>query len=98
MESSNDLPRHIENVEILKRYHHGQFHPVTIGDHLHDRYRIVHRLGFGAYSTMWLARDERADRYVAIKIVAQANAGDSPPSYAHWEIRYIRGSISSCQH
>jgi len=81
MESSNDLPRHIEDVEILERYCHRRFHPITIGDHLHGRYRIVHKLGFGAYSTVWLARDERADRYVAIKIaIAQATAGDSQES------------------
>lgn len=42
---------------------------VAIGDHLHDRYRIVHKLGFGGYSTVWLAKDEKADRYIAIKIL-----------------------------
>lgn len=31
-------------------------HPVSIGDNLHGRYNIVHILGFGSYSTVWLAR------------------------------------------
>ena len=58
----------LEDVEQLERYRPGGYHPIVIGDRLHDRYRIVHKLGFGAYSTIWLARDEEAARYVAIKI------------------------------
>lgn len=33
-------------------------HPVHIGDRLDgDRYTVVHKLGHGAISTVWLARD-----------------------------------------
>ncbi|OKP14466.1 hypothetical protein PENSUB_14078 [Penicillium subrubescens] len=41
-----------------------------IGDVLHDRYHIVDKLGFGGYSTVWLARDSHLQRYVAVKINA----------------------------
>ncbi|KAI9932288.1 hypothetical protein ASPWEDRAFT_51039 [Aspergillus wentii DTO 134E9] len=58
----------LEDVERLERYRSGGYHPVAIGDHLHGRYRIVHKLGFGGYSTIWLARDEEIGRYVAMKI------------------------------
>lgn len=38
-----------------------------IGDVLHGgRYRVVDKLGFGGYSTVWLARDTQARRYVAV--------------------------------
>ncbi|KKA20009.1 hypothetical protein T310_6007 [Rasamsonia emersonii CBS 393.64] len=53
----------LEGVERLERYRPGGYHPVVIGGCLHDRYRIVHKLGFGAYSTTWLARDQTAGRF-----------------------------------
>ncbi|KAK2771986.1 hypothetical protein FQN53_004823 [Emmonsiellopsis sp. PD_33] len=63
--------RWIDGAETLEHYvpggYHG-YHPVMIGDVLHDRYHIVDKLGFGGYSTVWLARDSRYDRYVALKV------------------------------
>ncbi|KAK1145863.1 hypothetical protein N8T08_003809 [Aspergillus melleus] len=48
----------IEYVEDLDRYCPGGYHPLTIGDDLNDgRYRLVDKLGYGGYSTIWLARD-----------------------------------------
>lgn len=79
----------IEDVEKLERYRPGGYHPIVIGDYLHDRrYRIVHKLGFGAYSTIWLARDEAAGKYVAIKIAIAA--GDSPES----DILHMLGPVN----
>lgn len=50
--------RLIEDVEDLNGYCPGGYHPVWIGDKLHDgRYEIVHKLGYGGYSTIWLACD-----------------------------------------
>ncbi|SPQ21530.1 f2e24157-8dd7-4505-936f-959e878438f3 [Thermothielavioides terrestris] len=62
------LYRPLEDVERLEYYQPGGYHPVDIGDRFHGRYRIVHKLGHGTFSTIWLARDERLSKYVAIKV------------------------------
>lgn len=35
----------------------------------HRRYRLVKKLGYGGYSTIWLARDLQISRYVAVKVI-----------------------------
>ena len=59
----------LEGVERLHRYCLGGYHPITIGDQLHNRYTIIHKLGFGSYSTIWLARDQDSREYFAIKVL-----------------------------
>ena len=46
------------DAEPLQRYRAGGYHPVHIGD-LFDggRYRVENKLGWGAYGTVWLAKD-----------------------------------------
>ncbi|CAG7918843.1 unnamed protein product [Penicillium olsonii] len=65
----------IEEVEPLEKYQPGGYHPILIGDVLHSRYRVAHKLGYGAYSTTWLCRDYRSNSYVAVK-VGTANSSD----------------------
>ncbi|KAF6794256.1 protein kinase domain-containing protein [Colletotrichum musicola] len=60
--------QHIDDVETLDFYRPGGYHLIEIGERLRDRYVIVYKLGFGSYSTIWLARDEQLARYVAIKV------------------------------
>ncbi|RMZ85138.1 hypothetical protein DV738_g32, partial [Chaetothyriales sp. CBS 135597] len=59
----------IDGAESLEKYEPGGYHPIMIGDTLHGgRYRVVDKLGFGGYSTVWLARDTLQGRYVAVKV------------------------------
>lgn len=40
------------------RYTEDGFHPVRPGDLYHEgRYRVIRKLGFGSYSTVWLAEE-----------------------------------------
>lgn len=68
------------------------YHPVMIDDLLHNRYRIVDKLGFSGYSTIWLARDEAAQRYVAVKI---AILRSSLPRREPQILEVLSGSSSS---
>ncbi|KAM5354712.1 hypothetical protein ACJ41O_001359 [Fusarium nematophilum] len=49
-------------------YHPGGYHPVSLGDIFNSRYQVIRKLGYGSYSTVWLAIDERLQEYVALKI------------------------------
>ena len=75
-ETSIFLYRPIEDVERFEYYEPGGYHPVKVGDVLHNRYRVVHKLGHGSYSTTWMARDGQSNRLVAVKICI---ADLSPP-------------------
>ncbi|KAF5970196.1 hypothetical protein FBULB1_9823 [Fusarium bulbicola] len=56
------------NVEYIDRYCPGGYHPIEVNDKLNQRYHIVDKLGQGGYSTIWLARDQELNKYVAIKV------------------------------
>lgn len=75
--------------EDWQEYKLGGYHPVSIGDSFSDnRYLVVRKLGWGHFSTVWLARDNqwvsllscpthliymcRLQRHVALKIVKSA--------------------------
>lgn len=63
------FPSHPEDTEDIENYEPGGFHPVHLGDVYDSRYRIVHKLFHGGFSTVWLARETLARRWVALKIV-----------------------------
>lgn len=57
------------DLEDFESYAIGGYHPIVIGDTFQKgRYKIAHKLGFGGYSTIWLARDNTLDRYVSLKV------------------------------
>ncbi|KAG5961386.1 hypothetical protein E4U56_003912 [Claviceps arundinis] len=58
----------VEEIEDIRGYRYGHYHPVHIDDRLKERYRVVHKLGSGTFSTVWLAVDEKTTKHVAIKV------------------------------
>lgn len=43
----------------LPFYEREQYYPVRIGEIFISRYQVVGKLGYGAYSTVWLSHDLR---------------------------------------
>lgn len=47
-----------DEFEDAFRYTRDGFHPVRPGDVYYEgRYRVIRKLGFGSYSTVWLAEE-----------------------------------------
>lgn len=46
-----------EEQEDPAQYCRGGYHPVIIGDIFDNRFRVVRKLGWGHFSTVWLCRD-----------------------------------------
>jgi hypothetical protein len=58
-----------EEQEDPKDYRRGGYHPVHIGDTFVGRYHVLRKLGWGHFSTVWLAWDMNERRFVALKVV-----------------------------
>nr|VWP02166.1 Chitin synthase export chaperone [Ganoderma boninense] len=54
--------------ETLPHYDPNNFYPVRMGEVFQARYQVVGKLGYGAYSTVWLCRDLVGHRYVTVKV------------------------------
>ncbi|KAL2862713.1 kinase-like domain-containing protein [Aspergillus lucknowensis] len=72
------------DAEPLHRYKPSGYHPTLLGDVIHSgRYKILHKLGWGGYSTVWAARDTRRAKYVAVKICIAEQNRESPIRELH---------------
>lgn len=64
-ESGSDADDGDGENESKGDYRKGGYHPVKIGDIYHQRYTIERKLGWGHFSTVWLASDKCATFYLA---------------------------------
>jgi len=53
--------------EGMEDYKIGGYHPVHVGEIYLNRYEILQKLGWGHFSTVWLAKDLKYNTYTAIK-------------------------------
>lgn len=70
-----------DRVENLEDYQAGGYHPIHLGDRLGNtgRYHVIHKLGYGGFSTVWLCSDSQEGKYVAVKVLtADVSADDLP--------------------
>lgn len=63
---SSNAEQRVEE-QTLPLYQQKRYYPVKIGEVFNGRYRILAKLGYGAYSTVWLARDEKYGARYGVK-------------------------------
>ncbi|KAH3669473.1 hypothetical protein OGAPHI_001594 [Ogataea philodendri] len=70
-ESESETEENLKKEEDEKDYCEGGYHPTYFGERYgtEKQYVIVRKLGWGHFSTVWLAYDSIHHRHVAIKIV-----------------------------
>ncbi|KAI1322409.1 serine threonine protein kinase, CMGC group [Xylariaceae sp. FL0255] len=82
--------------ELFPDYIASRYYPVRIGEVFKDRYQIVGKLGFGASSTVWLARDLDGRKHVALKLFI--NSASMGAQLDHELTMYKRISSSASKH
>lgn len=58
-----------ENNESIDEYGENGHHPVHIGEIFCARYEVKQKLGWGHFSTVWLAKDHMTNTFVALKVM-----------------------------
>lgn len=73
-------PMNYDDLEDPELYRVDGYHPVHLHDYLGDnnRYKVVHKLGSGRLSIVWLCRDLEKSASVALKVLI---AGASEDDY-----------------
>ncbi|PSK44198.1 Protein kinase dsk1 [Elsinoe australis] len=73
--------RPLAHTEHPDEYCIGGLAPVYLGDVLAGRYKIFRKLGHGSQSTVWLARDLRCSKCVAVKVPTAVDCHVLEPSH-----------------
>eukprot|EP00123_Amoebidium_parasiticum_P020387 comp4901_c0_seq1/m.1002 comp4901_c0_seq1/g.1002 ORF comp4901_c0_seq1/g.1002 comp4901_c0_seq1/m.1002 type:complete len:588 (-) comp4901_c0_seq1:592-2355(-) len=71
--SDSDFGDSDEEEEDPSDYRRGGYHPVCVGEVYNNRYKVLHKLGWGYFSTVWLVWDTQESRYGALKVVKSAS-------------------------
>ncbi|KAF1963757.1 kinase-like protein [Byssothecium circinans] len=63
----------MDDVENVEAYKPGGYHPIDIGDKIgtgNQQYQVVHKLGYGGFSTVWLVHPlGETSSYFALKVL-----------------------------
>jgi serine/threonine-protein kinase SRPK3 len=85
-------------VENLEAYCKGGYYPITISDTLNSprtTYVVLHKLGYGSCSMVWLAQDTQTKRLVSLKLLT------ADPDAADWSkelaiLAHLANDVASC--
>ncbi|KAG5723265.1 Protein kinase dsk1 [Termitomyces sp. T112] len=71
------IPPRLDVIENIEEYYPGGYHPISIGDVFDQgRFRVLHKLGFGGSSTVWLARDQLEGKHRGRIVTLRAMRAD----------------------
>ncbi|GMS90127.1 hypothetical protein PENTCL1PPCAC_12302, partial [Pristionchus entomophagus] len=84
-----------DEQEDPEDYTIGGYHPVSIGDVFNGKYRVICKLGFGVFSTVWLCKETDKKRRIALKIVKSAENYTQSANDEITILQCIRGADSA---
>ena len=93
----------LDSIENIELYRPGGLHPVSIGDvFARGRYKVLHKLGYGGSSTVWLARDQgpqgqspASGSLVALKVISAIESSKRNDEVAELTIPFKLDAFSS---
>ncbi|KAK4170778.1 serine-threonineeeee protein kinase [Triangularia setosa] len=71
------------------------FHPVYIGDIYAEKYKVLSKIGYGVYSTVWLVRDltkpeGHEHRFRALKVLSAESYSEDHPIFEREILKHLR--------
>ncbi|TVY36532.1 Serine/threonine-protein kinase [Lachnellula occidentalis] len=87
--SSANLDRQEEGLD---RYRKGGFHPVRLGELYSFKYKVLRKLGYGQYSTVWLVRNQEDRGLAAMKVIRADAYGDGADIYERDIMEHLKTS------
>jgi serine/threonine-protein kinase SRPK3 len=85
----SEAPNYESDVEEYEDYKINGYHPAYIGEQFKNgRYRIIQKLGWGYFSTVWMAYDKQENKNIALKI---QKSKESYAEAAEDEIELLNG-------
>jgi serine/threonine-protein kinase SRPK3 len=95
----------LDHTEDVENYRAGGYHPVSIGHIIKEgRYEILHKLGYGAFATVWLARDlsheiqkSTLGSLVCLKISIATPAEQNVETYGEVQIPRVLVTTGRCK-
>ncbi|XP_017341892.1 SRSF protein kinase 3 isoform X2 [Ictalurus punctatus] len=84
-----------EEEEDPREYCDGGYHPVRVSDVFNKRYKVLSKLGWGYFATVWLCVDLRSGRYVAVKIL-KSGSGFTQAGQDELSLLRCASSPSAC--
>ncbi|KAL6871714.1 kinase-like domain-containing protein [Trichoderma longibrachiatum] len=81
-------------------YRPGGFHPVYIGDVFNERWKVLNKIGYGRYSTVWLVRDLQASgdmskEFRALKVLSAICYGQGRDTFEKEILVHLRDGDKS---